>query len=128
MAGREPMRDLAARRRAFRLGLGAEAKAAWLLRLKGYRILARRLKTRLGEADLVAGRGGVVAFVEVKARDTLDAATEAVAPRQRRRIAAAAEAWLARNPRYATASLRFDVVAVAPRRWPRHIENAFAGR
>jgi putative endonuclease len=122
------VRDPSERRRAFRLGLDAEAKAAWLLRLKGYRILARRLKTPRGEADLVAGRGAVVAFVEVKARDTVEAATEAVALRQRRRIVAAAEAWLARNPRYATATLRFDLVAVAPRRWPRHIENAFEGR
>jgi putative endonuclease len=122
------MRDPADRRRAFRLGLGAETKAAWLLRLKGYRILARRLRTPVGEADLVAGRRGVVAFVEVKARDTLDAATEAVAQRQRRRIVAAAEAWLARNPRYVTATLRFDLVAVAPGRWPRHLENVFEGR
>jgi putative endonuclease len=117
----------AERRRAFRLGLAAETKALWLLRLKGYRILARRLKTREGEADLVARRGAVLAFVEVKARATLEAGAGAIAPRQRRRIAGAARAWLASHPRDGDATLRFDAVLVAPGRWPVHLENAFSG-
>jgi putative endonuclease len=121
------MADTASRRRAFRLGLSAETKALWLLRLKGYRILARRLKTREGEADLVARRGTVVAFVEVKARDTLEAGAEAISPRQRRRIVGAARSWLAGHPGDAGATIRFDAVIVAPGRWPVHVENAFAG-
>jgi putative endonuclease len=119
------MGDAAARRAAFRLGLDAEAQAAWLLRLKGYRILARRLRTRLGEADIVATRGCVVAFVEVKARPTLAEAAEAVAPRQRQRIVAAARAWLARNPGHAKATIRFDAVLAAPGCWPQHLVSAF---
>ena len=119
------MRETAERRRAFRLGLSAESKAAWLLRLKGYRILARRLRTRSGEADIVARRGGVIVFVEVKARGTLDAAAEAISPRQRRRIVAAARDWLARHPRHLDATIRFDAMLLAPRCWPVHLVNAF---
>jgi putative endonuclease len=115
----------ASRRRAVRLGLAAETKAVWLMRLKGYRILARRLKTREGEADLVARRGAVIAFVEVKARDTPEAGAEAISARQRRRIAGAARAWLAGHPADIAATIRFDAVIVAPGRWPLHVENAW---
>lgn len=125
-ADREPaMTDLAGRRRAFRFGLGAEGRAALLLRLKGYRILARRFRTAGGEADLVALRGETIVFVEVKARGELAAAQEAITPAQRRRIAAAARAWLTRHPDDARLTLRFDAVFVAPRRWPLHVVNAF---
>jgi putative endonuclease len=110
---------------AFRFGLGAETRAAWLLRLKGYRILARRFKTPAGEIDLVALKGGTLVFVEVKGRGDLLAAHEAITPSQRRRIAAAARAWLARNPGHMTLTQRFDAVFVAPRRWPVHHANAF---
>jgi putative endonuclease len=64
-------------------------------------------------------------FVEVKARDLLDDAAEAVTPRQRQRIIAAAEVWLAAHPNDATCDIRFDAVLVAPRRMPRHIAGAF---
>jgi putative endonuclease len=115
----------ALRREAFRLGLGAEARAAWLLRLKGYRILARRFRVGGGEADIVARRGGSLVFVEVKARPDLDQALVAILPRQQRRIAAAARAWLARHPSQAGMTVRFDAVLVAPGRWPRHLPRAF---
>jgi putative endonuclease len=115
----------AERRRAFRFGIGAEHKAAWLLRAKGYRILAMRFRTRGGEADLVALRGRNLVFVEVKARESLAAALEAITPRQRYRIAAAARAWLVGRPDDMACVLRFDAIFVVPRRWPRHIENAF---
>ena len=88
----------ARRRKAWQFGLAAEAQAAWLLRLKGYRILAQRFRTPLGEIDLVARRGRLIAFVEVKARgpDSLDG-LEAVGPAKQHRIAKAADAYLAQE-------------------------------
>ena len=83
---------------AFRLGLSAESRAAMLLIAKGYRIAARRWKTPLGEIDIIARRRGTLVFVEVKARENLDDAAEAVSERTRRRIIAAAELWLASHP------------------------------
>ena len=105
-------------------GRVAEGIAAWALRLKGYRILAARYRTPLGEIDLVARRGDVVAFVEVKARASVEAGLEAVDAGAWRRIEAAADLYLARHPEFAGLTLRFDLVAVSPRRWPRHVENA----
>ena len=113
------------RRAAFRRGLSAETRAAVLLLLKGYRILARRWQSPVGEIDIVARRRRVLVFVEVKARVRLEDAAEAVSVRQRRRIAAAAAAWLAGHPEHASAEIRFDAVLVMPRRWPRHIAAAF---
>jgi putative endonuclease len=110
---------------AFRFGLSAETRAAACLVAKGYRILARRLRTPVGEIDIVARRRGVLIFVEVKARDTFDAAAEAVGKRQQSRIMAAAQYWLAAHPEAASGDIRFDVVLVAPRRLPRHISAAF---
>ena len=83
---------------AFRLGLSAESRAAAYLIAKGYRIVARRWRSPVGEVDIVARRRTVLVFVEVKARASLDEAAEAVIPRQRQRIIAAAEAWLASHP------------------------------
>jgi len=113
------------RRAAFRLGVSAEIRAAALLLAQGYGVVARRFRTPVGEIDLVARRGNELIFVEVKARDSLDDAAEAVTGRQRRRIIAAAEVWLARHPDDVTREVRFDVILVAPRRWPRHIRAAF---
>jgi putative endonuclease len=110
---------------AFRLGLSAETRAAAFLLAKGYRIVARRWRSPVGEIDLVARRGRVLVFVEVKARVRLDDAAEAVTPRQQRRITAAAAAWLASHPRDVNRDIRFDVVLVAPWRIPRHITAAF---
>jgi putative endonuclease len=115
----------AGRQIAFRFGLTAESRAAAYLIAKGYRIVARRFKTPVGEIDIVARRRGGLVFVEVKARATLDDAAEAVTPRQRRRIIAAAEAWLAHNPDDVARDIRFDVVLVAPGRIPRHLPAAF---
>jgi putative endonuclease len=119
------MRDLAARRAAETSGRRSESLAALWLRLKGYRILARRLRTPMGEVDLVAARGKSLVFVEVKARVTLAGAAEALTPRQRGRIEHAARLFLSRNPRYASHNIRFDLMLVAPRRLPRHIVQAF---
>jgi putative endonuclease len=110
---------------AFKLGISAESRAAMLLIAKGYRIAARRWKTPVGEIDIVARRRRDIAFVEVKARDTLDAAAEAVSERSKQRIIAAAEYWLSRHPDDADCFLRFDAILVAPGKMPRHIANAF---
>ena len=114
-----------ARVAAFRTGLSAESRAAAFLMAKGYRILARRFRTPHGEIDLVARRRNLVAFVEVKARASLDDAAYAVTPRQQARIIAAAQAWLMAHPEHAEFELRFDAMLIAPRRLPRHLLAAF---
>jgi putative endonuclease len=114
-----------ARQVAFRWGLSAESRAAVYLIAKGYRIVARRWRSPFGEVDIIARRRRSLVFVEVKARDRLDDAAEAVTPRQRQRIIAAAEVWLAAHPNDAMCDIRFDAVLVAPRRMPRHIAGAF---
>jgi len=113
-----------ARLRAWRYGLAAETVCAWWLRLHGYRIVARRYRTPVGEIDLVARRGRVLAFVEVKARGDADALA-APSPRQRRRIVRAAQAFLQRHRRLAALDARFDVISVAPRRLPAHLPGAW---
>ena len=113
------------RQAAFRFGLSAEGRAAALLFAKGYRIVARRFRAGVGEIDIVARRGHDLVFVEVKARERLDDAAESITERQKRRIVAAAEAWLATHPQDLLQNIRFDVILVAPRRWPRHIAAAF---
>ena len=110
---------------AFHTGLSAESRAAAFLIAKGYRILARRFRTPHGEIDLVARRRNLVAFVEVKARETLDEAAYAVTPRQQARIIAAAQIWLMAHGEYDGYDLRFDAMLVAPRRLPRHVMAAF---
>jgi len=113
------------RRRAWRRGRAAETLCVWHLRLRGYRILARGYRVPVGEIDIVARRGRVVAAIEVKARDNLAAASEAVAPRQRRRVARAFEQFLAAHPQHRDLTLRFDVMLVAKGRLPRHVSNAW---
>lgn len=118
-------RSLERRRKSFRKGHRAERLAAFALRLKGYRILAIRHRTPLGEIDVIARRGALVAIVEVKARPTLAAAIDAVGPASQRRISGAADLWLATRRDCATLSIRFDIVAVRPWRWPVHLPGAF---
>lgn len=113
------------RRRAWRRGRRAEGLAILALGLAGYRILARNLKSQLGEIDIVARRGRIVAFIEVKTRADWGSAAEALAGRQRRRIARAAGAFLAGRPDLAGHQPRFDVILTIPWRWPRHIINAW---
>jgi putative endonuclease len=110
---------------AFRTGLSAETRAAAWLIAKGYRILAKRFRTPYGEIDIVARRRNLLAFVEVKARNTLDEAAYAVTQRQQRRIIDAAQAWLMAHPEHADFDLRFDVMLIAPRHLPRHLLAAF---
>jgi putative endonuclease len=103
----------------------APARVAAFLIAKGYRILARRFRTPGGEIDIVAKRRNLVAFIEVKARASLDDAAYAVTPRQQQRIVAAAQAWLMAHPEHAEFELRFDAMLIAPRRLPRHLLAAF---
>ncbi len=116
------------RRQAFKKGHRGEFLAAAALMAKGYRIVARRYRTKLGEIDLIARRGDLVAIVEVKARSTLMDAMNAVTVHAERRIEAAADIWLSRQPDHGRLSIRFDLVAVLPWRWPIHVENAWYGR
>lgn len=104
-------------------GRRGEALAAWYLRLKGWRILARRVKTPRGEIDLIARRGGVVAFVEVKWRERAEELDQAVDPYRLRRVAAAAEAVAHRHARPGDIQ-RIDVLLLASGRFPRHMANA----
>jgi len=113
-----------ARRAAETRGRSSETLAAWLLRLKLYRILGRRVKTHVGEIDLVArSPAGVLCFIEVKARRDDRSAVESVAPRQRARIERAASVFVAGKPNLVRRGMRFDIISVAP--FPRHIKDAW---
>ena len=100
-----------------------------ILRLTGWRILARRMTARrgtgLGEIDIVARRGATVAFIEVKARADFETAAESVTALQRSRIARAAEVFLHQRPELAACKVRFDVMAFGHGLWPRHIVDAW---
>jgi putative endonuclease len=110
---------------AFRTGLSAESRAAALLMMKGYRILARRFRTPFGEIDIIAQKRTLLVFVEVKARHAVDEAAYAVTPRQQQRIIAAAQAWLMAHPEHASFDMRFDAVLIARGHLPRHLSGAF---
>jgi len=112
------------RQAAERRGHSSESLAALWLRLKGYRILERRLKTRLGEVDLVAAAPfGPVCFIEVKARSLAESAAQAVTAAQQTRIARAASLYLASRPKLARRGARFDIIAVAG--FPRHFKDVW---
>ncbi|MCR9137060.1 MAG: YraN family protein [Alphaproteobacteria bacterium] len=117
--------DRIARQRAERRGHSAEWLAAIALTLKGYRIVARRFKTKTGEIDLIARKANLVALIEVKARGTEAAALDAVTGTAAMRISAAGDIWLARQKDREVLSIRRDIVAVIPWRWPKHYPDAF---
>ena len=116
------------RQLAQRHGHHAEFIALWFLRLKGYRLLAHRFKSPGGEIDLIMRRGETTAFIEVKARTTVDQAIMSVTPQQSKRIANAAAFYTSRHHGVAKSYCRFDIVAVPSYLWPCHIENAFDGK
>ena len=111
---------------ALAFGLNAETVAALWLRLKFYKILERRYRIREGEIDIIARRGNLIIFVEVKARAGVGQAVDAVGAASQRRISAAGMKWIAARPDAAELSWRCDIVAVRPWRWPVHLEDAFA--
>ena len=117
------MTGVEARKRAERRGRLSEVLAEGLLRLKGYSILARRLRTPVGEIDLVARRRRLIAFVEVKARRNEAQARESITDRQKARLQRAARAFCARRPEFEGFDMRFDAILIVPGAWPRHLQN-----
>lgn len=114
------------RRAAEERGRGAETLACWYLRLHGWHILARRARVHGGEVDVVARRGRTLAFVEVKARASDDAAAFALDEWRLRRVVTAARQLA---PRYVRDGddVRIDALFIVPRRWPRHVPNVWQG-
>ncbi|MEQ1687424.1 MAG: YraN family protein [Sphingopyxis sp.] len=107
-------------------GRRAETLAAWYLRLKGWRIVARRARVHGGEVDVIARRGGTLAFVEVKWRATDEALDSAIDAHRLRRVAAAAQILAPRHARDGDVT-RIDVILLAPGRWPHHLTNVWMG-
>jgi putative endonuclease len=106
-------------------GHRAETLAALWLRAKGYRILACRYKTPVGEIDLIAKRGRTLVFIEVKGRAARSDAAEAIHPRNQQRVVRAAQWWLQQHSAYTECTIRFDALLIAWYRWPHHIPHAF---
>jgi putative endonuclease len=113
------------RRQAEIRGHRAEWLARWLLRLKGYRILAADYRVPVGEIDIVARRGAVLVAAEVKIRSDADAAAWSIGPRQRRRIERAVEHFLKTRPDLAACAIRFDAILVGPWHRLRHVRGAW---
>lgn len=124
-----PSRQKQKRMQAERRGRLAETLCVAHLRLTGWRILARRLKANrgsgLGEVDIIARRGAVIAFIEVKARLDPTAALDAVTTLQRARIARAADAFIQRNAECSDCEIRFDVMIVGNSLFPKRIADAW---
>ena len=117
-------RSRGVRQRRHRRGLFAETIAALLLRIKGYRIVARRFKAPVGEIDLIAIRGQHVSFVEVKYRNTVEEAEASVYAKQRTRVRRAAQFWISRQPKFEEFEQTFDLIFVFPWQLPRHLPGA----
>jgi putative endonuclease len=113
------------RQAAEKRGRKGEWFAALYLQAKGYRILDRRVRTPMGEVDLIARRGNLIAFVEVKYRRDVQIAAGAVTPASWQRIARAADFWMARHPSLADCGWRYDLIALAPGKLPQHLQDAW---
>jgi putative endonuclease len=113
------------RQAAEKRGHRAERQAALLLRLKGFRLVARRYRCPVGEIDIIARRARLLVAVEVKARGDLATAAHAIDKRQQTRIARATDHFLAANASYSEHQIRFDAILVAPGKLPRHIPDAW---
>ena len=122
------LHNLRRKRRIQRAGRRAETLCAWLLRVKGYRLLARNWRCRSGEIDIFACRRGVLVFVEVKYRPSGGLAQQAVSPHQWQRIGRAAARFCAARPDVQGLVWRFDLMACAARQWPKHIEDVWRSR
>ena len=114
-----------ARKDTYKFGLLAETLAGLFLMAKGYRILERRYKTPVGEIDLIARRGKTIVFIEVKARGELTAALESVTPNMKNRITRAGQYFLSSHPALSSCDMRFDLIALAPPFYLRHLDNAW---
>lgn len=113
------------KRAAYRRGFMAEYAAALLLLFKGYRIVAMRYRTRVGEIDIVARRGDLVVFVEVKARRSVTTGIDSVGFETQRRIRAASNQWLSRQADFSRLSCRYDIIVVTSLGFPHHLPDAF---
>lgn len=122
---RSTARSTAHAARTYARGLQAEDQAAGLMGALGFEILGRRVRTKAGEVDLIARLGDLLVFCEVKVRADLATAGESLLPRQRRRIAAAAEAYLADHPELAALNMRFDAVLMTTAGEMEHLPGAF---
>lgn len=111
------------RQQAERRGRMAEQAAAIMLRVKGYRILATRVKTPVGEVDLIARRGTVLCFIEVKQRKTTQLAQTSVPQKNWARIASAAANWASKHGEHSQLDWRYDLIAVSPQYWPTHFKD-----
>lgn len=116
-----PSRDRLRRQVSRLRGMRAEVLAASMLVAKGYRVIAVRWASHVGEIDLIAARGRFIVFVEVKQRRSFEEAENSVGAKQRQRVRRAAELWLSRRPKYQAHEIRFDLVLVVPWRMPRHV-------
>lgn len=112
------------RREAHARGKSAETLAALFLMAKGYRVLARRFKTPVGEIDVIARRGRRIAFVEVKQRPTIALCEASITEETRRRVRRAAGWWMGRHPELHEFEQGFDLVFMARARWPQHLPDA----
>jgi putative endonuclease len=111
--------------RARRRGLWAESLAVAYLRLKGYRIIERNWRSKLGEIDVLVRKGNVLALVEVKTRGEAGLARGAVLGPQQRRLGRALGHYLKTRPELAELDIRCDVVAFAKLGWPVHLQDAW---
>lgn len=114
-----------AKQKAWRFGQIAETLAVWHLRARGYGILIRRFRCRAGEIDIIARRGSLLVFIEVKARRDAATAAESLGSRQTNRIIRAAQAFVQAHPSLAGLDQRFDAILISPRRWPVHLVDAW---
>tara|TARA_R110002073_G_scaffold201731_2_gene360958 strand:+ start:9511 stop:9897 length:387 start_codon:yes stop_codon:yes gene_type:complete len=114
-----------ARQAAEARGRRAEMLAALWLMAKGYRIIERRLRTPFGEIDLVAVRGRVLAFIEIKARGRSGRAIEALTPRQQARLIRAGAHFRSSRRGLARLQPRFDLIVMEYGRWPDHRRGAW---
>ena len=114
------------RRAAEQRGRSAETLACWYLRIKGWRILARRARVPGGEVDIIARRGRTLAFVEVKARADDQAASFALDPYRLRRVVVAAERLAPRYMREGD-DVRIDALFMVRGRWPAHLPDVWHG-
>ena len=118
-------RSADARRKAFRRGHVSEYLAAFSLLLRGYRIAAMRFRAKSGEIDIIARKGDVIHFIEVKARTSTDESVFAVDGQTQNRIRNASMAWIGRQKNMRAMSYSYDIIAVRPWRWPVHLRDAF---
>ncbi len=110
---------------SYKTGRYAEFFSAWYLRCKGYQILSKNYKTRVGEIDLIAKKKKLICFVEVKKRHDLETASQAISQKQQRRITHAAEYFLKQNAQYQGFDQRFDAILIGATVFPYHIKNAW---